>query len=103
MGNGSLFCIGLDPWLGNGQEHILPDEVRALLDENNIHFLSQVANRNSTNLWLEGWKNWQQLHLPIELADHWDKYTGDMVNSHIRLSETMWIRGDILQILDTYG
>lgn len=70
VGNGRHFYIGLDPWPGNGLRHILSAEVLAFLDHQNICFLAQLTDRNTTNLWHRGWKDWQQLNLPEGLADH---------------------------------
>ena len=82
-----MFHTRLDLWWGCGQKYILRSEVRDLLDDKNIHFLSQVDDRTTTNLWCQGWRNWKQLHLLEELVIHWDRYTGELINAHIITSD----------------
>jgi len=40
IGRGNQVRIGVDPWPGSGKTHILPIEIRDILHENDIHFIS---------------------------------------------------------------
>jgi hypothetical protein len=55
IGRGNQVRIGVDPWPGSGQAHILPIEIRDILHEQDIHFISQVSDPGSTSIWKQGW------------------------------------------------
>lgn len=51
VGNGRELIIGLDPWLGFENGHILPWNLRELLAQHNIHDLFQVVDEDTTSIW----------------------------------------------------
>lgn len=43
--------IGIDSQLGNGQEHLLPLNLQASLDDQGIRFLHQIEDPTQINIW----------------------------------------------------
>ena len=86
--------IGLDPWLGCGQGHILPMVVHEFLSLQNISTLDQSDDPNNTNFWQHGWKSGPHLNLNEDMVDHWNRFTKALRSYHIHLidhdDELVW-------------
>ena len=54
--NGRLFRIGVDPWVGCTQQHILLAQTVEALRERDIIFLYQLANPVQGNIWFQSWR-----------------------------------------------
>jgi len=55
VGNGHNLKIGVDPWLGSGQHHLLPIHIIEQLGQRGIHFLCDLADREQGEFGLQRW------------------------------------------------
>ena len=57
VGKGNHLRIGVDPWSGCGNSHILLEDLIDQLHKKGIFYLSPLVDPLTTNLWNQGWKN----------------------------------------------
>ena len=74
VGSGSRVQLGLDPWVGSGRSHLLPEVVCLFLFYRGILFLSQVTDPTTTNILHKGWLGSDRLGLVVEHWESWDLY-----------------------------
>jgi hypothetical protein len=68
VGNGNKVRLGTDPWPGSGHSHLLPDDVKAVMQENGFLFLNQIADPVHSSLWSQAWLNHAQVGLNEDMA-----------------------------------
>lgn len=87
VGSGHAFRLGLDPWPGSRQSHILSNELIEDLHQKGYHFLSCVRDEDGTTIYGQGWKSGHQIGL-LEAHDReWSIFVVVLRGAHIRLSE----------------
>jgi hypothetical protein len=74
VGKGNHIRIGVDPWPGSGNSHILPDDLIIQLHRQGISFLSHLSDPPSTTLWNQGWRSATSLGLNGDFADLLENY-----------------------------
>lgn len=84
---GSRARIGLDPWAGSGGRHIPPRELVEYLTAREIKVISQITDREQSDIFHQVWKSAQQLNLPRRWHPAWRAYIEALHESHIRISE----------------
>ena len=52
--DGTKVKIGVDPWIGSAQNHILPQPLIQLIHQKRCYLLNQIADPISTNIWHQG-------------------------------------------------
>lgn len=55
VGDRSHLRVGIDPWFGSINDHCLPMELTAFMQERGLYALNQVAAPNHTSLSTQGW------------------------------------------------
>ena len=55
VGNGRRAWIGVDPWVGSNQNHILPIRMVEALREQDIIYISQLAAPGQGQRWFQSW------------------------------------------------
>jgi ribonuclease HI len=87
VGKGNHLHIGVDPWPGCGNSHILLEDLIDQLHRQGIFYLSQLVDPLTTNLWNQGWKNATLLGLNGIHADLMRNYIVALRRGHIRLTD----------------
>ena len=89
-----MLRIGIDPWVGCGGEHVLPEVLRQFLENRGFFYLADVADPEACTLWNQGWLSGQRLRLPIDLQMIWGRYLRQLSCTFIRLGhredELIW-------------
>jgi len=92
IGNGEKVRIGVDPWQGSSQHHIMAPRALEALNARGIVSLNQLADETNSTLWAQGWRNVGTLGMDNDVIPELEKYIKALKKSHIRLRE----REDIL-------
>lgn len=85
IANGQDFHLGLDPWPGSKQSHILSIELIESLHQKGFRFFSNVRDEVGTSIYGQGWKSGQQLGLTNGLEREWNNYIAALYGAHIQL------------------
>lgn len=95
VGDGNSVRIGLDPWLGNGLQHLLPQNIREHLAEQGILHLNQVTDPRGTTIWRQAWMSGHMLWFPKQDIPMWEEYIGALTLAHIHIqdrpNELLWV------------
>lgn len=87
IGNGSQVRIGLDPWPGSGNAHLLPDGLVRYLNNRDIKFLAQIGDLQNSTIFTQAWITDRQWQLTDEWYSNWKGYIQALTESHIKLHE----------------
>jgi len=71
IGNGRRVRIGIDPWVGCGGAHVLPEVLRVHLEIRGFCFIADIGDPGNSTLWHQGWVSAQRLELPVDLQMTW--------------------------------
>lgn len=88
-------CLGIDPWSGFQQNHLLPTQLLTSLRERGICKIAHIADPTSTYIWFQGWKFMDDLGFPRMFSRQWKSYIYSLHLGHIKLlykeDEPIWI------------
>ena len=87
IGNGAQVRIGLDPWPGSGNAHILPEGLIRHLNNRGIKYLAQIGDLQRSTIFTQAWVTDRQWHLTAEWTEYWKGYIQALTESHIKLHE----------------
>lgn len=79
--------IGKDPWIGCGNAHRLPIELKIFLRVANITHIGHIADLEHTTLFQQALKLAQRLNIPQQWTQQWNAYIGALTKAHIQLGE----------------
>lgn len=85
--DGNAVRIGEDPWIGCGNAHRLPPELKAYLNEVGITRISHIADLEHTSLFQQAWKSAWSLLIPQQWEQIWENYTATLTKAHVRIIE----------------
>lgn len=88
VGSGQDFRLGLDPWPGSGQRHLLSNGLIESLHLIGCRFLSDVRDEAETSIYDQGWKFGIQLGLAEDHEREWNSYISAIHGAHIRMDGT---------------
>ena len=54
-------CIGIDAWLGSGENHLLPQALVQMINTQGFHFLRKIIDPIHANILSQEWKGAQLL------------------------------------------
>jgi hypothetical protein len=81
--------VGLDQWVGCGDEYRLPVNIIEQLRVRGIITLSQVADDNMTTIWHYKRLSGTESGLRVEDYAIWDRYIENLKSSFVRLKEEL--------------
>ena len=87
VGNGRCVWIGVDPWVGCTQKHILPAHTVASLRERNIIYLHQLAILGLQDIWVRSWRQASFLDLDEQDGGELACYIGELNRSLLQLRD----------------
>ena len=87
IGNGAQVRIGLDPWPGSGNTHLLPEGLIRHLNNRGIKHLAPIGDLQRSTIFTQAWVTDRQWHLTAEWTDYWKGYIQALTESHIKLHE----------------
>ncbi len=67
----------------------LSQGVVSALKDRGLYTLNQVADPRGSTIWSQGWIQGRDLHLDEEWLEEWDLYRRDLLNSSVRLSDSL--------------
>ena len=85
VGNGSDIRLGVDPIVGLSNSFILPDDLRAYLEDYGINILAKA--RNKSPFAAGYWFTVEELDLGGDWKYLWNKYIRGLEYNRIRLSD----------------
>ena len=77
----------MDPWIGCGNAHRLPQELRAYLTSRGITHINHIADNGRSTFLQQAWKTGRMLQIPRQWQQHWKEYTRALTESHVRIQE----------------
>eukprot|EP00253_Pinus_taeda_P011149 PITA_11149 len=87
-GWGPQIRLGRDPWIGCSEGFTLSQGLVKALKERGLYTLNQVADPHASTIWNQGWLQGRDLNLIDDKLEEWDRYTRDLLNSLVRLSDS---------------
>lgn len=84
---GTYVHIGLDPWIGCGNAHLLPGGLKHHLIESGITHSSHIADMERSTFLHQACKSAHSLLIPHQWHHHWADYTVALIESCIRTLE----------------
>lgn len=85
--SGEVVKIGMDHWIGCGNTHRLPHELKTYLTSRGISHFSQIADNDRSNFLQQAWKSRRALQIPQQWQQHWKEYIEALTESHNRIQE----------------
>jgi len=85
IGSGSKVCIGMDPWVGSGKNHIISPTLIVWLRKCGYNTLAHIINLTHTSIWCQGWWSAIILELVGGLCREWTTFLNALHTTHIRL------------------
>lgn len=85
--SGSSVRLGMDSWVGCGNAHKLPEDLRLHLVEQGISHLSQIADSERSSSGQQAWKSGAAINVPIQWQHFWRLYITALTEAHIRIME----------------
>eukprot|EP00253_Pinus_taeda_P028493 PITA_28493 len=94
IGNGNSVRIGIDPWTGSDNSHLLPVGLIQHINKQGIKFLGQIGDQQNTTFRTQAWLTDPHWHIPYEWSRFWQNYLQALTKSHVRLwnveDELIW-------------
>lgn len=88
VGDGTHIRLGRDPWIGCSEGFSLSQGFVSTLKHKGPYNLNQVANPQASTIWSPGWFQGRDLNLIDDRLEEWGRYTRDLLNSSVRLSDS---------------
>eukprot|EP00253_Pinus_taeda_P007121 PITA_07121 len=85
--SGPQVQLGLDPWVGCGNAHMLSEELRAHLSELGFTNISHITNEEHSSMFQQAWKIEHDLNLPQLWQRKWRELFKALIEAHIRILE----------------
>eukprot|EP00253_Pinus_taeda_P027341 PITA_27341 len=91
---GNSVRIGLDPWVGCGNTHRLPDGLIRHLNDRGITHIRHIGDPANSTFLQQAWLNAHTLEIPAQWHATWTDYSDALTQAHIRLidgpDEIIW-------------
>lgn len=87
ISDGTSVRIGLDPWMGCGNAHLLPEGLLQSLTEKGITRICHIVDQERSTFLHQAWKSAHTLLLPLHWHQPWRAYTLALTESHIHILE----------------
>eukprot|EP00253_Pinus_taeda_P004952 PITA_04952 len=85
--NGTLARIGIDPWVGSGGRHQLPQDLVEYLLTPNIKVIAHIVDLEASDIFHQAWLSPRQLNIPPQWHQAWLSFREALTESHIRITE----------------
>ena len=87
--------IGVDPYTGSQNHHILPPHLLQHLHHQGVYHLNRIVNAQASTIWHQGWRATNNLAILEDLVEAWNIYLKTLRSTHIHilenLDELIWI------------
>eukprot|EP00253_Pinus_taeda_P018856 PITA_18856 len=94
INQGTIVHIGIDPWIGCGNAHRLPAQLIALLKNQGVTHIANIADPENSSFFQQAWKTAQELHIPRHWRQDWENFTEALTQVHIKImqeeDEVIW-------------
>lgn len=87
MGTRERVRIGLDAWLGSGNVHILPPDLKKFLEEASYYTLNQIDDAKNTTLFGQKWKFSRDLQTQKQGLQDSIIFTNSLLEAHVRIHD----------------
>lgn len=84
---GSVVRVGIDPWIGYGNMHRLPNDLINHLRAINISHLNHIIDANHTTFLQQAWKLVHRLNIPHQWIQYWNDYIWALTVAHVQITE----------------
>lgn len=75
----------IDPWIGCGNAHRLPQDLLLHLSNSSISLISHIADQEHTTIFQHAWKSAQRI--PPTWHNHWNQYIVALTELNTRVTE----------------
>eukprot|EP00253_Pinus_taeda_P003262 PITA_03262 len=85
--DGNCMRIGVDPWVGSGNLHRLPEGLLIHLHSRGITHMVHIGDRANSTFLHQAWASPRALEIPDQWQQDWRAFINALSQAHIRLSK----------------